>query len=131
MFFNEDAAVMLIGRALKGMVNDYGVKSYLIYAIASFLVLILMFKVFFDKLQVESILKLKVFYLLYFAVIASITATFTYMNYFNETSGESVLGKDPLKIKEKIREDYEIEYNKKQAEKQACELDPLCNFVKK
>ena len=131
MFFNEGIAIMLIAKPLKVLTNDYSIKAYLIYAITSFVILVLTFKILLNKLQVESILKLKGFYTVYAAVLAAITAAFVNMNYFTESIDASSLDKDPFKIQEKTRENFEIDFNKKLIETKSCQSDPLCDYVKK
>jgi hypothetical protein len=139
MFFNEGIALMIIAKPLKYLVNDYSVKAYITCIVIGFVMLVLIFRLALNKLTVETILKLRLFYTIYAALLLTVSMLFLYMNYIAEPTVQSVLNG----ISKETTENYnkqvadqilrsQMEMSKKNNEAVLqCENDPICNHIKK
>lgn len=139
MYFNEGIALMLIAKPLKALLNDYSIKTFLIYAVVGFVMLVLVFRLILNKLKVETILKLKGFYIVYVLVMSIVIALFLYMNYIIlPTTQYSIDGMEKEAVQEynnQIKEGLirgQVEINKSNEDLRLdCEKSVLCNHVKK
>lgn len=139
MDFHERIVLMVVAKTLRYLTTDYSAKAFLTYAVIGFIMLILIFRLALNKLTVETILKLKLFYIVYGSLLTALSIFFVYMNYIVEPTPESVIGtmsKESVEgynkqiAEQLIRSEIEIKKNQNELALE-CEKSALCSHLKK